>query len=58
MHGFSNRLIAGTAKIFVTPFYIDDDLRARIVLGEHVKNANDCLWRKAVIALRRQKTSA
>src|ERR1700674_3578573 len=37
MREFSNRLIAGTTKLFVTPFYVDDELRAQIVLGEHAK---------------------
>ena len=41
MSEFSHRLIAGTDKFFVTPFYVDDDLRARIVLGEHAKRWSD-----------------
>jgi hypothetical protein len=41
MSEFSHRLIAGTNKFFVTPFYVDDDLRARIVLGEHAKRWSD-----------------
>jgi hypothetical protein len=41
MGELSNRLIAGTTKFVVTPFYIDDDLRAEIVLGEHAKRWSD-----------------
>jgi len=37
----SNRLIAGTTRFIVTPFYVDDELRAQIVLGEHAKRWPD-----------------
>lgn len=37
MREFSSRLIAGTNKLFVTPFYVDDELRAQLVLGDHAK---------------------
>jgi hypothetical protein len=35
------RVLEGTSKFIATPFYVDDDLRARIVLGDHAKRWSD-----------------
>jgi hypothetical protein len=37
MRNVEYRVLEGTARLIATPFYVDDDLRARIVLGEHAK---------------------
>jgi hypothetical protein len=41
MTEFAHRLIAGTNIVLVTPFYVDDEIRARIVLGDHAKRWSD-----------------
>jgi hypothetical protein len=41
MRNLEYRVLEGTGRLIATPFYVDDDLRARIVLGEHAKRWPD-----------------